>query len=292
MIMKLEPIFKETLWGGEKLKTRFGFKTPYEKTGEVWCISGLKDQANRIENTTFSGKTLYDLWQEERHLFGGKEGDYFPILVKLIDANQDLSIQVHPDNAKAREKGSLGKTECWTILDCEKDSTIIIGHNASTLDELKTAIEEKRVLDIVNEHPIKKDDFFFIDAGTLHAIKGGTLLLEVQQSSDITYRFYDYERLDNGKPRPLHIDEALEVVKVPDRDIKTALETKYFDILFVNVAQSVFRKSHQHGDFVTVLDGEGYIDNILAKKGMSFFISSQTAYQVTGNVSLAIALIM
>lgn len=292
MIMKLEPIFKETVWGGQKLKTVFGFETPYERTGEVWCISGLKDQANRIENTAFSGKTLYDLWQQERHLFGHKEGDYFPILVKLIDANQDLSIQVHPDNAKAREKGSLGKTECWTILDCEKDSTIIIGHSANTLEELKDAIKQKRVLDIVNEHPIKKDDFFFIDAGTLHAIKGGTLLLEVQQSSDITYRFYDYERLDNGKLRPLHIEEALEVVKVPDQAIKTSLDTAYFDIMFKHVSEPTYRTSHEHGDFVTVLDGEGSIDDIPVKKGMSFFISSQTKYHISGNVSLAISLII
>lgn len=105
MIIRLEPICKETVWGGSKLREIFNIDTPYEKTGEVWCISGLKDHSNVVMNSTYKGQTLYQLWQNERHLFGHKQGDFFPILVKLIDAQQDLSIQVHPNDEKAKARG-------------------------------------------------------------------------------------------------------------------------------------------------------------------------------------------
>ena len=292
MIMKLKPIFKETLWGGDRLKTVFNLDIPSDKTGEVWGISGLKDNANEIINTEYAGKTLHDLWQNHRHLFGDKTGDYFPILVKLIDANQDLSIQVHPDDFQARKHGSLGKTECWYILDCDADTEIIIGHEATSKAMIRQAIEQDTVLDIVNHHRIRPGDFFFIEAGTLHAIKAGTLLLEVQQSSDITYRFYDYGRSQNGKTRPLHIDEALDVVKVPDNDVKTTLDRKYFNLEMLDSTETKRRKAHRHGDFITVLAGSGSLSETPAQKGMFFFVPAKTTYRLRGDLKLAVATII
>lgn len=292
MIMKLKPIFKEKLWGGKKLKTFFDLPIPSNHTGEVWGISGLKEDSNEILNTPYKGMTLYNLWQNHRHLFGGKTGTYFPILIKLIDAAKDLSIQVHPDDTKAKQHGSLGKTECWKILDCDKDTEIIIGHKARNIAEIKNAIAEKRVLDIVNHHRIKPGDFFFIKPGTLHAIKAGTLLLEVQQSSDITYRFYDYDRQEKGKPRPLHIEEALSVVKVPDCTLKTSLDKRYFDINFIKTGSRQTLKSHAYGDFITVLDGTATIDKLPVKKGMFLFVPAGEDYHIEGALSLAIATII
>ena len=132
-------------------------------------------------------------------MFGNEDGKYgkeFPLLIKIIDAKSDLSIQVHPDNAYAKEheNGSLGKTECWYILDSEPGTQIVIGHHAKDKEELMQMVEEKRWKDLIREVPVKKGDFYQIDPGCVHAIKGGTVILETQQSSDITYRVYDYDR--------------------------------------------------------------------------------------------------
>ena len=169
-------------------------------------------------------KRLWIPWNEavrivEKHpeVFGKVDSDRFPLLIKIIDAKDDLSIQVHPDDdyAKVHENGSLGKTECWYILDCKKNATIVIGHNSRTKEELSRMIHEGKWSEFIREIPIKKGDFLQIDPGTVHAIKGGTLILETQQNSDITYRVYDYGRLSNGKPRELHIDKSIDVITVP-----------------------------------------------------------------------------
>lgn len=149
-------------------------------------------------------KRLWIQWNEavrivEKHpeVFGNVDSDRFPLLIKIIDAKDDLSIQVHPDDdyAKVHENGSLGKTECWYILDCKENATIVIGHNAWTKRGIKPMIHEGKWSEFIREIPIKKGDFLQIDPGTVHAIKGGTLILETQQNSDITYRVYDYGRL-------------------------------------------------------------------------------------------------
>ena len=148
-------------------------------------------------------------------LFGDAKGDRFPLLIKILDAHDDLSVQVHPDDAYAaeHEHGSLGKRECWYVLDAEPDTDIIIGQRARNRQELAQMIDEGRWDDMLNLVPIHKGDFFRIDPGTIHAIKGGTLILETQQSSDVTYRVYDYDRVGaDGKPRELHIRQSLDVV--------------------------------------------------------------------------------
>ena len=148
-------------------------------------------------------------------LFGDAKGDRFPLLIKILDAHDDLSVQVHPDDAYAaeHEHGSLGKRECWYVLDAEPDTDIIIGQRARNRQEFAQMIDEGRWDDMLNLVPIHKGDFFRIDPGTIHAIKGGTLILETQQSSDVTYRVYDYDRAGaDGKPRELHVQQSLDVV--------------------------------------------------------------------------------
>ena len=216
-ILKITPVFKEMIWGGNRLKEEFGYDIPSDKTGECWTVSAHPDGEGRIADGKYEGMLLSELWNSHRELFGNYPSDRFPMLVKLIDANADLSIQVHPDDAYAaeHEAGSYGKFECWYILDCKEDATIIIGHNAKTKQELREMIEQDRWSELIREIPIHKGDFFQINPGTVHAIKAGTLLLETQQSSDITYRLYDYDRLQNGKPRELHIEKSLDVIQVP-----------------------------------------------------------------------------
>ena len=228
-IIRTRPVFKETVWGGSRLKSVFGYDIPSDRTGECWAIAAHRNGDCVIEGAGHDGKTLSWLWKNEPDFFyagvyndGCRSGDRksnedFPLLVKMIDAREDLSIQVHPDEEYARihENGAHGKTECWYILDCDKDAQIIIGHNAKSREELEYMINNGLWNDLIRRIPIKKGDFFQISPGTVHAIKGGTMILETQQNSDITYRLYDYDRLSGGKPRMLHIRQSIDVICTP-----------------------------------------------------------------------------
>lgn len=196
----LNPEVKNLIWGSEQ-----------------WGISAHPNGDDLVLNKEYEGLHLSELWSRHPELFGNVKGDRFPLLTKIIDAKKDLSIQVHPDDeyAAKNENGSLGKTECWYIMDCEPGTNIVIGHNAKNSGEVKSMIENCRWNDFIREVPVHKGDFFFIEPGTVHAIKGGTVILETQQSSDITYRVYDYDRLQDGKKRPLHIKQSIDVIKAP-----------------------------------------------------------------------------
>ena len=196
-ILRMAPIFQSKIWGGQRLSTVFDYPIPSDHTGECWAISGHPGGDCTVVGGPYDGKTVGWLWKNEPQLFGSLPGDIFPLLIKIIDAKDDLSIQVHPNDeyAGVHENGSLGKTECWYVLDCDEGATIIIGHNASSKEEMAAMVNEDRWNELLRQVPIHKGDFFQIDPGCLHAIKGGTLILETQQSSDVTYRFYDYGRL-------------------------------------------------------------------------------------------------
>lgn len=217
-ILKLRPVFKEMIWGGSRMRTEFGYDIPGDDTGECWAVSAHKNGDCTVEGGTYDGWSLSRLWAEHPELFGGHEsGVDFPLLTKIIDAKRDLSIQVHPDNeyAKHNENGAFGKTECWYVLDCAPGANIVIGHNARNRAELADMIGNGRWSEFIRQIPIKRGDFFQIFPGTVHAIKGGTMILETQQNSDITYRVYDYDRLQNGRKRELHIEQSIDVITVP-----------------------------------------------------------------------------
>lgn len=209
------PIFHEKIWGGRKLADDFGYEIPDGPIGECWAISAHPNGDCAISGGAWDGMRLSELWDQHRELFGGVEGDRFPLLVKIIDAKDNLSVQVHPDDAYAaeHENGSLGKRECWYVLAADEGTQIVIGQRAHDRAELASMIEEGRWDDMLNLVPCHVGDFFPIEPGTVHAIQGGTLILETQQSSDVTYRVYDYGRVgDDGKPRELHIQQSLDVV--------------------------------------------------------------------------------
>ncbi|PTX60281.1 mannose-6-phosphate isomerase type 1 [Melghirimyces profundicolus] len=218
----LEPVFKERIWGGTALRDRFGYRIPSERTGECWAISAHPHGPCKVKNGPFQGETLDRLWEEHRELFGNSGGDRFPLLTKILDANADLSVQVHPDDEYARkhENGEQGKTECWYIIDCEEDAELVFGHRAESREELEKRIRQGEWSSLLQRIKIRPGDFFYVPSGTLHALCAGTLVLETQQSSDTTYRVYDYDRRDaEGNTRELHIDKALDVITVPHRTV-------------------------------------------------------------------------
>lgn len=217
--LKLKPALKDYIWGGNRLPRVFGIDSPFDKTAEAWVLSCHPDGENEIENGAFAGRTLSDVLAHEGKAFCGTHSeafDFFPVLIKLIDAKDDLSVQVHPSDAYALEhEGQYGKTEAWYILDCEDDAEIIYGFSRDlTKEEFRAAIEQGTLLSCVNRVKVKPGDLFFIPSGTLHAICKGIILAEVQQNSNVTYRVYDYGRLQNGKPRQLHIEKAIDVTSL------------------------------------------------------------------------------
>ena len=302
-ILFMEPVFKSMIWGGNKLETEYGYSIPNDHTGECWAISAHKNGDCTIKNGTYQGKTLSFLWENHRELFGNAEGKVFPLLIKIIDAKADLSIQVHPDDeyANMNESDALGKTECWYILDCEDDAKIVIGHNAKDKDELKSMIAEQHWQELIRVRTIKKGDFFQIDPGTVHAIKAGTVILETQQSSDVTYRLYDYDRLDQGKPRQLHIDKSIDVIKCPHADsevrglscINAACESEEL----IRCSFYTVTKMKLHGEQkllqdqkflnVSIIEGKGEIDGAAIKKGDHFILpAGYGTYKLKGDMEL------
>lgn len=212
--LRLKPAFKEYLWGGTRLRDDFGKECDFEKIAESWELSCHEDGLSYIEN---SEKTLNDYISESgKSVLGSncERFDSFPVLIKLIDAADKLSVQVHPDDSYAMlNDGGYGKTEMWYIIDCEKDATLLYGFREEiTKDEFYKSIRDNTLLDYVKSVKVKKGDVFFIKSGTLHAIGKGILLAEIQQNSNTTYRIYDYGRTDrDGKTRELHIDKACDV---------------------------------------------------------------------------------
>lgn len=213
--MKLSAPIKDYLWGGTKLTKEWGFVSFEDRQAEAWVLSCHRDGESVIENGEFSGKSLREVLEEHPEYVGknAEAGEGLPVLIKLIDAADNLSIQVHPDEEYAmKNEGDHGKTEAWYILDCDEGAEIIYGFKEDiSKEDFEKAIKTNTLSEYVNRVKVKKGDVFFIKAGTLHAICKGIMIFEVQQNSNVTYRVYDYGRLQNGKPRELHIEKALDV---------------------------------------------------------------------------------
>lgn len=290
-ILFLNPVFKEMIWGGNQLAEKFGYEIPSDKTGECWAVSAHPNGDCTVREGEYAGRKLSELFKEEPELFGNLPLDRFPLLIKIIDAKADLSIQVHPDDAyaKVHENGSLGKTECWYILDCPEDATLVVGHNAGSREELKEMIDQKRWSELIREVPVKKGDFIQINPGTVHAIKGGLMILETQQNSDITYRVYDYDRLSNGKPRELHVQQSIDVITVPapsaedsvshaaDLPANTMNELiacDYYKVYKLTVTEPVFFEQEHPFLIMSVIEGEGLVNGQMIRKGDHFILPS------------------
>lgn len=308
-IIELVPVFKEKIWGGRKLETEFGYEIPAGSVGECWAISAHPAGDDEIASGEYAGKTLSWLWDEHRELFGNCEGDRFPLLVKIIDAKDDLSIQVHPDNdyAAEHENGSLGKKECWYVLSAEPGQTIVVGQRAHSREEFAQMVEEGRWSELLNEIPIKAGDFFQIDPGTVHAIKGGTVILESQQSSDVTYRVYDYDRKqDDGTLRPLHMQQALDVIDFDcapltsgevelSGPVTTLEQNECYTVDLVRVgedgcpAELAVETPHPF-TCISVIEGEGVVNGREVKKGTHLLaLSACDALELSGTMQVVLS---
>lgn len=286
-ILFLEPRLKDVVWGGNKLRDEFGYEGAGDSTGECWGISAHPNGDCTVKNGSFQGQTLSGLYREHRELFGGITAEEFPLLVKIIDARSDLSIQVHPDDAyvKQHESCPYGKTECWYVMDCPEEASLVIGHHARTRQELADMIHEGRYEELIRQIPVRKGDFIQITPGTVHAIKGGFTILETQQSSDITYRVYDYGRLVDGKERPLHVQQSIDVITVPDRagdeavshtdgmaadTMNLLISCDFYKVWKLDVTKEVRVQQQYPFLLASVLDGSGSVDGQPVKKGDHF----------------------
>lgn len=218
--IKLNPAFKDYLWGGTKLRDEYGKKCDLDKVAESWELSCHKDGCSVVADGEYAGLTLPQYIEKAGKAVLGTDCErfeYFPILIKLIDAKQNLSVQVHPDNDYAmRVEGEYGKTEMWYVVDCEPGAGLLYGfkHEISK-EEFRRRIEDNTLLEVTNRVEVHPGDVFFIEAGTLHAIGEGILIAEIQQNSNTTYRVYDYGRVGaDGKPRQLHIEKAIDVTRL------------------------------------------------------------------------------
>lgn len=287
-----EPIFQERIWGGQRL-TSFGYNLPFEKTGECWAFAAHENGQSSVKHGPLKGTTLTELWENQRKLFGNIEGDRFPLLTKILDANDDLSVQVHPDDefAQKHENGELGKTECWYIIDCDEGAEIIFGHHAQNREEFEQLINKGKWSELLHRIPIQPGDFYYVPSGTVHAIGKGALILETQQNSDTTYRVYDYDRTDdNGTKRELHIEKSLLVTNVPsyqpkiehkhteieDLRITTLIEEKYFSVHKWDLEGQTSLTQTRPFQLFSVLKGEGVIkiknEEFPFKKGDHFML--------------------
>lgn len=232
--LKFNPIFKDKLWGGQKINTVLGKDFgDLPNCGETWELSGVKGNISTISNGELAGEDLRTTLSREKETLVGKKnfdeyGDEFPLLIKFIDANQDLSIQVHPDDALAAERhDSKGKTEMWYVMQADEGASLISGFN-QVVDKVSYLehFERGKLTDILNREEVLADDVFFLPAGRVHTIGKGLLIAEIQQTSDITYRIYDFDRVDAaGNKRELHVEQALEAIDFKKYDqYKTSYE--------------------------------------------------------------------
>ena len=283
--MRLIPVPRSMIWGGDRLKTKFNKPFGIDSVGESWELTVRPEAQSVIANGIYSGNRLCDILDT---------GDSFPLLIKFIDAHDDLSVQVHPDDNVTDGNGTpLGKTEMWYILDAEKGAKLYYGFKKNiTKSEFEDHIKSGTLETILNAVTVNKGDCFFIPSGTIHAIGGGILIAEIQQNSNITYRVYDYNRKDkNGNTRPLHIEKAIDVTNLTPPPVNTSSDgetlasCKYFNVK-KRVVNNSLKSFTDENSFLSVLCIEGeveFLDIRLSKGECAFVPSNMGEFEIKGN---------
>jgi len=308
----LEAVFMERIWGGTKLKQLFNYNIPSNKTGEAWVIAAHPNGSSQVKNGPLMGENLSDIWTNHPRLFGkNKTEGQFPLLVKILDADEYLSVQVHPDDEYARNVAGerYGKTECWYILDCDENAEIIFGHHALSKEQFLKMVEDNDWDQLLKRQQVEKGDFIYVPSGTIHAIGKGIVLLETQQNSDITYRIYDYDRKDNsGQKRELHIESAMDVItfpheetelnfsqsKVADLMVNRLIQTQYFTVYHWNLNGKVLNPLFADYLLFTVIDGEGELiidsQHYTVTKGDNFILPKTVeSYELQGELEMIVS---
>lgn len=303
-IFRLSPAFKDYLWGGTRLRDDFQKDCDFEKIAESWELSCHKDGNSVVADGEDKGLTLAQYIEKHgKGILGSdcEKFENFPILIKLIDAKDNLSVQVHPNNDYAlKVEGEYGKTEMWYVVDCDEGAELLYGFKGEiSKDEFARRIADNTLLEVTQNVPVHKGDVFFIEAGTLHAIGKGILIAEIQQNSNTTYRIYDYGRVGkDGKPRELHVEKAKDVTKLapakqyPETPVeqkdgfkqKLMASCEYFTTFVLDIeSKAELEADDKSFNSVLILEGEGDVSGIPFKKGDSIFITAGTGkYTVNG----------
>jgi mannose-6-phosphate isomerase len=306
-----EPIFKERIWGGAKLKEVLNKSFNGQQIGESWELSTVENDISVVANGEFKGLNLNQLIEKyPTEVLGIKSIQYFghnfPLLFKFIDAKEDLSIQVHPNDALAKERhNSFGKTEMWYVMQADDNARLVVGFKDKTnKKEYQKHLENKTLVAVLNETHVKEGDAFFLETGTVHAIGGGVLLAEIQQTSDITYRLYDWDRVDeNGVGRELHTDLALDAInfeptntKLDYEDIKNKsvnlVECPFFKTNILQISEKYNWKKTKESFTVFMCTEGSFTINMLHfkaefKKGDTVLIPAIIdGFEIIGDVSL------
>ena len=296
-LVKLNPAVKDYIWGGNYFQ-KFNKGLNLDRVSECWELSVRDNDSSIIASGKDKGKLLSEVINKEDIGPVMDRFPYFPLLIKLIDAKENLSIQVHPsDDYALKYENSFGKSEMWHIISSDKGSGLYVGLNKDySKEDIKKALEEGTILECLNFFKVKPGDTFVINPGTIHAIGKGVRLIEIQQNSNLTYRLYDYNRVDsNGNPRELHINKALGVInykqyKPVSKDNEYLADNQYFTVKEVNFKDSLNIKANENS-FVsfTFLEGEGMVNDIPYKQYDTFFLPYKKECLIKGNGRVVIS---
>ncbi|BDR59315.1 mannose-6-phosphate isomerase, class I [Xylocopilactobacillus apicola] len=308
----LSPSFQPKIWGGRKLETVFNYQIPAGKIGEAWAISAHPHGPSKIQNGPLAGEELNEAFKLHPEYFGNPKEKVFPLLTKILDADASLSVQVHPDDEYAEvHEHELGKTECWYVIQADPDSYLIYGHHAKNRQELAEMINKGEWDQLLRKYPVKTGDFIYVPSGTIHALNKGIMVLETQQSSDTTYRLYDYDRVDEktGEKRELHLQQSIDVTTVPNVDPKLNVKeqqrgastfTTYIEAPispFFSVWQWRIKDrqklTHQRAPYTlaSVIEGKGSLSvdgkDYPIQKGVHFIIPAQVStWELAGDLQI------
>ena len=301
-ILFFKPIYKKAIWGKTLVKEYFNYDEFPDGVGQAWAFSGQPQESTVCINGPYAGQTLYTLWNEHQELFGNKEG-VFPLIISLVGPEDDLSIQVHPDIEYAKKIGCpSGKNEAWYFIEANVDASIVYGHNALDRDNLQEYIDQNKWYDLIRYLKVKKDDFVYLPAGLLHALKKGSVVYEIQEATDITYRFFDYQRIDDkGNQRELHLQQAIDCLsydkEMMKNNIQPIVEQKehYSKTTYIHNDSFTVSKVEVHGkgafidqnyQLATIIRGSGKVDNKEVTVGDNFLIPITTTITIEGQMTI------
>ena len=301
-----KPIPFKTVWGGTSIKEYYGYDWMPDGTGQAWAFSAQVDNSTECVSGPFAGKTLKELWENNPELFGNTNRE-FPLIVSMLCPCDDLSIQVHPNEEQARELGyTMGKNEAWYFLDASDDAQIVFGHNATNEADLRSYIDEGRWSELYRHLKVRTDDFVYIPAGQLHACGKNVIAYEVQQATNVTFRFYDYDRTDDeGNKRELHLEQAISCLTY-DSDlnygryttnvvayggcVRTLLcNNESFTIEKLQIDEDSYHLKEGTYELVSVVRGKGTVNEIPVSTGSHFLVPKDTPVDIKGSLTCMLA---
>lgn len=295
-MLVLDTLNKTAIWGGTRLQ-KFGSDPLNPHVGSLYTVAGNEELTCTVLNGEFIGLTLHEVYRDNRALFGYDKYEPFPLLIGFVDASDDLSIQLHPSDeyARAHENAPFGKTESWYFLGAPASGSIANGCLCGSVEELRERIAQGKWDEVIDDLPVQQGQYVFVETGTLHALRAGSLVYEIQQSTDVTYRFYDYDRVDkNGNKRPLQLEKALENIDVHKKSAAIPYEEdRDYDERYYSTRKAHIQGAYvnEHDTFVTVtlLSGQMIADGVPATAGMSLIVLPHERIEFAGGADVMIA---